>query len=150
MHYSQTSDTKAHLREGDLTSLAFLSTPVPRQGHTPKFQATPSRWWDSNPQPPDYKSSALPTELHRHILTVSDCKSRYKKFIDKIFGENFLYFFISQRALSATASFSRNYRCEIGCKYTQLFTINKRLHSFFYPYDEKNEGPVRDPHFIIG
>ena len=26
-----------------------------------------SWWWDSNPQPADYKSAALPTELHQHF-----------------------------------------------------------------------------------
>ncbi len=26
-----------------------------------------SWWWDSNPQPADYKSAALPIELHQHI-----------------------------------------------------------------------------------
>ena len=27
-----------------------------------------SRWLDSNPQPADYKSAALPIELHRHLV----------------------------------------------------------------------------------
>ena len=50
-----------------------------------------SRWRDSNPRPPDYKSSALPTELHRHFNR-SECKSRYKKCIGKIFCDKFSNF----------------------------------------------------------
>ena len=31
-----------------------------------RFSCAWSRWRDSNPRPSDYKSDALPTELHRH------------------------------------------------------------------------------------
>ena len=32
-----------------------------------------SRWTDSNPRPADYKSAALPTELHRHWVHSQRC-----------------------------------------------------------------------------
>ena len=32
-----------------------------------------SQWWDSNPRPDDYKSPALPSELHGHIMRPRIC-----------------------------------------------------------------------------
>lgn len=40
-----------------------------------------SRWWDSNPQPIDYKSIALPVELHRHCC-VSGTRTRISSLED--------------------------------------------------------------------
>ena len=39
------------------------SVPFGHSGISPYW----SWWWDSNPQPADYKSAALPIEPHRHI-----------------------------------------------------------------------------------
>jgi hypothetical protein len=50
----------------DLQSGAF-----DQLGHLPTIIAILnwSRRWDSNPQPADYKSAALPIELRRHFST---------------------------------------------------------------------------------
>ena len=37
-----------------------------------------SWWWDSNPRPADYKSAALPIELHQHIKLKSEVGGRYR------------------------------------------------------------------------
>ena len=48
-----------------------------------------SRWSDSNQRPADYKSAALPTELHRLVLQVQ----RYGLFLKlQIFCRFFLVF----------------------------------------------------------
>ena len=58
-----------------------------------------SRWWDSNPRPADYKSAALPIELHRLVflsaclLSTIDSISKKIKFGKYffIFSENFYF-----------------------------------------------------------
>ena len=75
-----------------------------------------SRWRDSNPRPPDYKSSALPTELHRHFNR-SECKSRYKKCIGKIFCDNFSKIFRQRTAIRTAAS--RTTEAKSGAKIIQ-------------------------------
>ena len=50
------------LKATDLQSAPF--------GHsgTPPYEVERWSWWtDSNPRPADYKSAALPTELHQHL-----------------------------------------------------------------------------------
>ena len=42
------------------------SAPFGHSGTLPYSILWWSRWTDSNPRPADYKSAALPTELHRH------------------------------------------------------------------------------------
>ena len=42
------------------------SAPFGHSGTLPYLIFWWSRWTDSNPRPADYKSAALPTELHRH------------------------------------------------------------------------------------
>ena len=42
----------------------FTVCPLWPLGNSPIW----SWWWDSNPRPADYKSAALPIELHQHIL----------------------------------------------------------------------------------
>ena len=48
------------------------SAPFGHSGTLPKIRTVYNRpwswWWDSNPRPADYKSAALPIELHQHIL----------------------------------------------------------------------------------
>ena len=46
-------------------SLPHLATLVSAQVFQSAFQNSSSRWRDSNPRPADYKSAALPAELHR-------------------------------------------------------------------------------------
>ena len=75
-----------------------------------------SRWRDSNPRPPDYKSSALPTELHRHFNR-SECTSRYKKCIGKIFCDNFSKIFRQRTAIRTAAS--RTTEAKSGAKIIQ-------------------------------
>ena len=46
------------------------SAPFGRSGIPPYIMRELWSWWtDSNPRPADYKSAALPTELHQHIFT---------------------------------------------------------------------------------
>ena len=59
---------------------SVFTAPVPRPPEAAK-ESEPSEtdcaltmwsWWtDSNPRPADYKSAALPTELHQHLLRCS-------------------------------------------------------------------------------
>ena len=42
----------------------FTVCPLWPLGNSPIW----SWWWDSNPRPADYKSAALPIELHQHVL----------------------------------------------------------------------------------
>ena len=47
------------------------SVPFGRSGIPPDDEAVVSMWswrWDSNPQPADYKSAALPIELRQHSM----------------------------------------------------------------------------------
>ena len=44
------------------------SDPFGHSGICPYLVLLWSRWLDSNPQPADYKSAALPIELHRQLL----------------------------------------------------------------------------------
>lgn len=60
-----------------------------RDSRSPDFL---SRWRDSNPRPPDYKSSALPTELHRHFLTVRIAKVGIKILSAKYLAKKILFF----------------------------------------------------------
>ena len=46
----------------------FTVCPLWPLGKSPKYTMFNWSWWtDSNPRPADYKSAALPTELHQHI-----------------------------------------------------------------------------------
>ncbi len=49
----------------------------------------------------------------------------HKKFTDKIFEDKFFIFFMLQRALILHVSAVTDFRREIGCKYTIVFTIYK-------------------------
>ena len=44
----------------------FTVCPLWPLGNSPIFTLRWSWWTDSNPRPADYKSAALPTELHQH------------------------------------------------------------------------------------
>ena len=59
------------------------SDPFGRSGICPyKIDLLWSRWLDSNPQPADYKSAALPIELHRHFRRSQPiCKRSASAFI---------------------------------------------------------------------
>jgi hypothetical protein len=40
--------------------------------------------WDSNPQPADYKSAALPVELRQHLLFIStEVQTKVLRFVQK-------------------------------------------------------------------
>ena len=46
----------------------FTVCPLWPLGNSPIYN--PWSWWtDSNPRPADYKSAALPTELHQHFTS---------------------------------------------------------------------------------
>ena len=50
-------------------------------------------WWtDSNPRPADYKSAALPTELHQHRYSLSGCLNTIAQFF--VFVKSFFEFFL--------------------------------------------------------
>ena len=57
----------------------------------PRIQLRWSWWTDSNPRPADYKSAALPTELHQHD-TGSNIIAKQAQFVNSYFcdrAENF-------------------------------------------------------------
>ena len=58
------------IRTTEVSDNRFTVCPLWPLGNAPIFNCSPrrwSRWTDSNPRPADYKSAALPTELHRHV-----------------------------------------------------------------------------------
>ena len=52
------------------------SAPFGRSGTLP-YSIKWSWWTDSNPRPADYKSAALPTELHQQIIVTPTSKEQY-------------------------------------------------------------------------
>ena len=53
------------IRTTEVTDNRFTVCPLWPLGNSPIFDWS---WWtDSNPRPADYKSAALPTELHQHF-----------------------------------------------------------------------------------
>ena len=62
-------------------ALSFSQIEAPRSGSDLKTERCELRltwsWWtDSNPRPADYKSAALPTELHQHLQGQQPSSSR--------------------------------------------------------------------------
>ena len=50
----------------------FTVCPLWPLGNSPIFKSAVWSWWtDSNPRPADYKSAALPTELHQHLTGIA-------------------------------------------------------------------------------
>ena len=50
----------------------FTVCPLWPLGNSPIFNYAVWSWWtDSNPRPADYKSAALPTELHQHLTGIA-------------------------------------------------------------------------------
>ena len=72
----------------------FTVCPLWPLGNSPMFNWS---WWtDSNPRPADYKSAALPTELHQHLSGQQPSSSR-RDIIAKIpafVNRNFCFLFI--------------------------------------------------------
>ena len=58
------------IRTTEVTDNRFTVCPLWPLGYTPvfNFPSAWSWWTDSNPRPADYKSAALPTELHQLVL----------------------------------------------------------------------------------
>ena len=57
------------IRTTEVTDNRFTVCPLWPLGNSPIFFWS---WWtDSNPRPADYKSAALPTELHQHFFVLS-------------------------------------------------------------------------------
>ena len=57
------------IRTTEVTDNRFTVCPLWPLGNSPIFDWS---WWtDSNPRPADYKSAALPTELHQHFFVLS-------------------------------------------------------------------------------
>ena len=71
-----------------------------------------SRWWDSNPRPADYKSAALPIELHRPVRQ-SACLWSTSDSISKnhTFGKYFFRIFLKKynQSTSYTAACQNNF-----------------------------------------
>ena len=56
------------IRTTEVTDNRFTVCPLWPLGNSPIFDWS---WWtDSNPRPADYKSAALPTELHQHGIAL--------------------------------------------------------------------------------
>ena len=55
----------------DLQSVPFGHSGIPPYSLAPDW----SWWTDSNPRPADYKSAALPTELHQHLTGIARNRS---------------------------------------------------------------------------
>ena len=75
------ADGTASLRLG-LVSRACGPSARPRSGPSAPacLRSRFWSWWtDSNPRPADYKSAALPTELHQHIIRLSNSERYYNK-----------------------------------------------------------------------
>ena len=65
------------IRTTEAEATDLQSAPFDRSGTPPKYEPANCRlflwsWWtDSNSRPADYKSAALPTELHQHSTALS-------------------------------------------------------------------------------
>ena len=70
-------------------------------------------WWtDSNPRPADYKSAALPAELHQQFPTARIILAEHIQFVNNFFS--FSYFFLGGICLSTKKrSVSAVVRCSI-------------------------------------
>ena len=70
-------------------------------------------WWtDSNPRPADYKSAALPAELHQQFPTARIILAEHNQFVNNFFS--FSYFFLGGICLSTKKrSVSAVVRCSI-------------------------------------
>ena len=56
----------------------FTVCPLWPLGNSPIFSCAVWSWWtDSNPRPADYKSAALPTELHQHLTGIARVSVKY-------------------------------------------------------------------------
>ena len=56
----------------------FTVCPLWPLGNSPIFNCADWSWWtDSNPRPADYKSAALPTELHQHLTGIARVSVKY-------------------------------------------------------------------------
>ena len=77
-HFSKKDDTfryrlhsyggRGWIRTTEVTDNRFTVCPLWPLGNSPTLWS----WWtDSNPRPADYKSAALPTELHQHFFVLS-------------------------------------------------------------------------------
>ena len=66
------SNHRRHCQQ--IYSLSPLAT---REFPHMKFCADWSWWTDSNPRPADYKSAALPTELHQHLTGIARVSVSY-------------------------------------------------------------------------
>ena len=65
------SGGRGWIRTTEVTDNRFTVCPLWPLGNSPIFnfyQVQWSWWTDSNPRPADYKSAALPTELHQHVV----------------------------------------------------------------------------------
>ena len=52
----------------------FTVCPLWPLGNSSEYEIMWSWWTDSNPRPADYKSAALPAELHQHLRPLSNSK----------------------------------------------------------------------------
>ena len=56
----------------------FTVCPLWPLGNSPIFICADWSWWtDSNPRPADYKSAALPTELHQHLTGIARVSAKF-------------------------------------------------------------------------
>ena len=72
----------------------FTVCPLWPLGNSPIFFCHRWSWWtDSNPRPADYKSAALPTELHQHRTGLINIAKK-PVFVNTLF-QNFSFIFLS-------------------------------------------------------
>ena len=89
----------------DLQSVPFGHSGIPPYS----FRSWWSWWTDSNPRPADYKSAALPTELHQHFHRPDDnskssCVCQQKLFASASFFFMILFFPVNELKLHCPVS----------------------------------------------
>ena len=89
----------------------FTVCPLWPLGKSPIYEVW-SWWTDSNPRPADYKSAALPAELHQQFPTARIILAEHNQFVNNFFS--FSYFFLGGICLSTKKrSVSAVVRCSI-------------------------------------
>ena len=99
------------IRTTEANATDLQSAPFGHSGTPPNMNFW-SWWTDSNPRPADYKSAALPAELHQQFPTARIILAEHNQFVNNFFS--FSYFFLGGICLSTKKrSVSAVVRCSI-------------------------------------
>ena len=99
------------IRTTEANATDLQSAPFGHSGTPPDMKLW-SWWTDSNPRPADYKSAALPAELHQQFPTARIILAEHNQFVNNFFS--FSYFFLGGICLSTKKrSVSAVVRCSI-------------------------------------